>query len=91
MENAGRKPRDFALHSLRIRGASTLAAGGDNSERVIQSEGRWTSESYKTYTKNNRVDSRRVSRKLADEEKGVKRQPGQGAVWGSSKRRRCPL
>lgn len=57
VENAGRNPKDFALHSLRIGGASTLAAGGDISERVIQSEGRWTSESYKTYTRNNREDS----------------------------------
>lgn len=88
--NAGRNPTDFGLHSLRIGGTSTLAAGGDISERVIQSEGRWTSESYKTYTKNNREDSQRVSRKLADEKKGVKRQPGEGTVWGSSKRKRHP-
>ena len=37
---SGRKPDVFALHSLRIGGASVLAAGGDVPERVIQREGR---------------------------------------------------
>lgn len=88
---AGRNPMDFGSHSLRIGGASTLAVGGDISERVFQNEGRWTSDSYKTYTCNNKEDSRNVSRKLADEEKGVKRQPGEDTVWGGSKRRKRPL
>ena len=51
---------------------------------MIQSEGRWASESYKTYTRNNREDSRHISRKLADEEKGVKRQPEEGTVLGKN-------
>ena len=38
---SGRNPDEFALQSLRIGGATTLGAGGDVSERVIQSEGRW--------------------------------------------------
>ena len=50
VEQSGRNPKEFALHSLRIGGASTLAAGGDVSDRIIQQEGRWKSEEYKTYT-----------------------------------------
>ena len=38
-ENAGRNPKDFALHSLRIGGASTLAAGGNISERGSRVKG----------------------------------------------------
>lgn len=87
VEMSGRDPKKFALHSLRIGGASTLAAGGDVSDRVVQEEGRWRSEEYKTYTVYNVDDARRVSRKLSDKDKGVKRQPGEGTVWGSQKRR----
>ena len=87
VEKSGRNPKEFALHSLRIGGASTLAAGGDVSDRVIQKEGRWVSEEYKTYTVYNVEDAKRVSRKLGDPKKGVKRQPGEGTVWGSRKRK----
>ena len=37
--NTGRRPEHFALHSLRIGGTSTLAAGGDVPEVAIQREG----------------------------------------------------
>lgn len=90
VQRSGRDPKEFALHSLRIGGASTLAAGGDVSERVIQREGRWKSDTYKTYTVNNSEDSRLVSRILGDKDKGVARQPGEGTVWGSRKRARTP-
>ena len=79
---------DFALHSLRIGGASTLAAAGEVSERVIQRAGRWESDSYKPYTVNNMKHSRRVSCILGDKYKGVARQPGEGTVWGSAKKSR---
>jgi len=88
VEKAGRDPKEFALHSLRIGGASTLAAGGEVSEMVLQREGRWKSDTYKTYAVNNVEDSRRVSRILGDESKGVSRQPGEGTVWGSLQKRR---
>ena len=39
MANSGRNLDEFALHSLRIGGATILAVGGDISERVIQREG----------------------------------------------------
>ena len=35
---SGHNPDEFALHSLRIGGVTTLAAGRDISERVIQRE-----------------------------------------------------
>ena len=88
VERTGRNPKEFALHSLRIGGASTLAAGGYVSERVIQREGRWKSDAYKTYTVNNSEDSGMVSRILGDKDKGVGRQPGEGTRWGSQKRNR---
>ena len=37
---AGDDPSEVGLHSLRISAATTLAAGGDVSQRVIQREGR---------------------------------------------------
>ena len=88
VERSGRNPEEYALHSLRIGGASTLAAGGEVLEHVIQREGRWKSQAYKTYTVNNTVDSRLVSRILGDAEKEVARLPGDGTVWGSQKKRR---
>ena len=38
---------DFALHLSRIFGATTFAVGGATSERVMQREGRWKSNTYK--------------------------------------------
>ena len=87
---AGRNLMDSGSHCLRIGGASTLPVGGDISERVIQNEGRWTSDSYKTYTCNSKEAHGNVSRKLAGEEKGVKRQPGEGTVCGSRKEATAP-
>ena len=78
----GRNPDEFALHSLRIGGATTLAAGGDISERVIQREGRWKSDAYKAYKRNNIDDTRRVSRNLVVASDGRERQPGEGTMWG---------
>jgi len=51
---AGDDPSEVGLHSLRIGATTTLAAGGEVPQRVIQREGRWKSpESSKTYTRNN--------------------------------------
>ena len=69
--------------SLRIGAATTLAPGGDVSQRVIQREGRWkSSESSKVYTRNNPEDAGIVSRKLVETGKIGQRQPGQGTVRG---------
>ena len=80
---AGDDPSEVGLHSLRIGAATTLAAGGEVSQRVIQREGRWnSSESSKLYTRNNPEGAGIVSRKLAETGKIGQRQPGQGTVWG---------
>ena len=48
---AGDDPSEVGRHSLRIGAATTLAAGGEVSQRVIQREGRCkSSESCKVYT-----------------------------------------
>ena len=78
--NAGRRPEHVALPSLRIGGATTLAAGGDVPEVAIQREGAWRSDVFKIYTPNNMADSRLVSRKLGDASRGVERQPGEGTM-----------
>lgn len=80
---AGYNPSEVALHSLRVGVATTLAAGGEVPQRVIQREGRWKSpESSKVYTRNNPEDADIVSRKLAETGKIGLTQPGQGTVWG---------
>ena len=79
--NVGRRPEQFALHSLRIGGATTLAAGGDVPEVAIQREGGWRSDVFKIYIRNNMADSRLVSRKLGDASRGVERQPGEGTKF----------
>ena len=82
---AGHDPSEVGLHSLRIGAATTLAAGGDVSQRVIQREGRWkSSESSKVYTRNNPEDAGIVSRKPAETGKIGQRQPGQGTVWSQT-------
>ena len=39
---------------------------------------------------NESEDSRRVSRELGDQDKGVGTRPGEGTVWGSQKGSRIP-
>ena len=48
--NAGRRPEHFALHLLRIGGATTLAAVGDVPEVAIQREGGWVSDACLRFT-----------------------------------------
>ena len=64
---------------MRIGAATTLAAWGEVSQRVIQRKGRWkSSESSKLYTRNNPEDAGIVSRKLA--ETGKKNKGSQAKV-----------
>ena len=82
MTKSGRNLDEFALHSLRIGGVTTLAAGKNKSDRVIQREGWRKSDAYKAYTRNNVEDSRRVSRKLVMASKRKERQPRKTTTWG---------
>ena len=50
MAKSGINLDEFALHSLSIFGAATLAVGGEISERGMQGERRWKSDAYKAYT-----------------------------------------
>ena len=77
---SGRDADELALHSLRIGGATTLAAGGDIPERVMQRQGRWKSDAYNAYARKNITDLRRVSRKLVVASEGKERQPGEGTA-----------
>ena len=47
---AGVRAEEYALHSLRIGGATHLSAEGVAPE-VLQREGRWVSNAYKTYVR----------------------------------------
>ena len=77
-----RSPGEIALHSLRIGGAAALAVGRDISERVIKREGRWRSDTYKTYTLSSIEVARRVWSKPGVASGVMERQPGEGTVWG---------
>ena len=79
---SGRNPDEFALRSLLGRAATTLAAGEDIAERDIEREGRWRSDAYKAYTRNNIEYPTRVSCKLARAKVARERQPGEGTVRG---------
>ena len=78
---AGLQPEEYALHSLRIGGATFLAAEGASPE-VLRREGRWSGESsHQCYVRNVGGDASWVSEVLANKEK-VTTQPGQGTRWG---------
>ena len=47
---AGVRAEEYALHSLRVGGATHLPAGGATLE-VLQREGRWASDALKTYVR----------------------------------------
>lgn len=80
VSETGGNPEEYALHSMRIGGATALAAGGSVSERVIQREGRWKSDAYKVYTRNNTEDSEKVSSKLAQAVGKRGRRPGRSVI-----------
>ena len=79
---SGRNPDEFALHSLLTRDATTLTAGEAIAERVFQREGRWRSDAYKAYARNDIDDTTRGSRKVARANVARERQPGEETVWG---------
>ena len=78
---ANLKPEEFALHSGRIGGATSLAAKGV-SEAIIKKEGRWASDSFLVYVRANMRDPELVSAVLEEGGGEYRRQPGQGTQWG---------
>ena len=77
---AGLPPAEFALHSLRIGGATHLSAAGVSPE-VLQKEGRWKSDAFKSYVRANDANCALVSEVMADKRRGGSRQPGQDTEW----------
>ena len=78
---AGLPPVEYALHSLRIGGATHLSAGGASPE-VLRREGRWAGEhGYRPYVRSHGRDAAWVSDVMASE-CGMVKQPGQGTEWG---------
>lgn len=78
---AGMPPSEYALHSLRIGGATYLAAGGASPE-VLRAEGRWAGETgFRPYVRRHGKDAKWVSEVLAADSRTVT-QSGQGTVWG---------
>ena len=63
------QPRRVRVAFLRNGGATALTAGGSVSKRVVQREGRWKSDAYRIYTRNNLEDSENVSRRLASSDR----------------------
>ena len=78
---AGVRAEEYALHSLRIGGATHLSARGGKPE-VLQREGRWASNSYKTYVRSHGKDGSWVASVMAQEGIIGGVQPRQGTEWG---------
>ena len=71
---------EYALHSLRIGGATFQSPGGVSVD-VVQREGRSMSDAYKGYVRFRAVDAKAVSDMLADADSQPVLQPGQRTVW----------
>ena len=78
---AGARAEYYALHSLRIGGATHLSAGGAT-PKVLQREGRWASDAYKAYVCRHGEDAGWGASVMAQEGMGGGIQPGQGTKWG---------
>ena len=64
MEAAGRTPRAYNSHGLRIGGATAALAGGVSPE-AIQIMGRWDSDVYKIYCRQSRQVAMRLGAVIA--------------------------
>ena len=78
---AGVRAEEYALHSLRIGGATHLSAGGAT-PKVLQREGRWASNAYNTYVRSHGKNASWVASVMAQEGISGGVQPGQGTEWG---------
>ena len=77
---AGFAADEYALHSLRIGGATFQSPGGASVD-VVQREGRRMSDTYKGYVRSRAVDAKAVSDMLADADSQPVLQLGQRTVW----------
>ena len=78
---AGMRADEYALHSLRIGGATHLSAGGA-SLKMLQREGRSASDACKAYVRSHGKDASWVANVTAQEGMGNGIQPGKGTDWG---------
>ena len=72
---------DFTLHSGRIW-AGTRLAETRVPEAVIKKEGRWSSDAFTAYVRENMEDPVWVSEVLGEGAGEYERQAGQGTRWG---------
>ena len=77
---AGFPADEYALHSLRIGGATFRSAVGASVD-VVQREGKRMSDEHKAYVRSRAVDAKAVSDMLADADSQPVLQPGQRTVW----------
>ena len=78
---AGVRADEYALHSLKIGGATQLSAGGA-SPGTLQREGWWASDAYKACVRSHGKGASWVANVMAQEGMGNGIQPGQGTDWG---------
>ena len=78
---AGVRAEEYALHSLRIGGATHPSAGGATSESS-QREGRRVSDAYKAYVHSHGENAGWMASVMAQEGMGSRIQPRQGMKWG---------
>ena len=71
---------EYALHSLRVGGATFLSAGRASVD-VVRRKGRWKSDAFKSYVRSHGVDTKAVSDMLTDADAQPALQPGQRRVW----------
>ena len=78
---AGVQAEEYALHSLRIGGATHLSAGGADPE-VLKRGGRWASGAYKAYTSIRSHGRRRAVGIRSDGKKRARvARSRQGTMW----------
>ena len=77
---AGGRGKEYALHSLRIGGATHLSTAGATPE-VLQREGVWASDACKTYLCSNGKDTSWVAGIMAEEGISGGIQPDHGTEW----------
>ena len=76
---AGLPADEYALHSLRMGGATFLSAGGASVD-VVRKKGRWKLDAYMGYVRSHGEDAKVVSDMLADADARPALQSGQRII-----------